>query len=382
MNNIYLQIPLRKPDISKVVLATVTRTTGSTPQKPGSSALFSQFELVTGTVGGGILEGKVQQIARESVVTKESGHYLFKLDNSVPGGEDALCGGKINVLIDSRLDKHIPAFEALQKSAASRIPGILITLVTNIGDEKAVVSRYWSAGDSDLMIPPEFRSRIKPVIDEMISNSLAGDFREIELEPPGEKSSSTLFLESVIPPARLIIAGAGHIGKALARIAIMLDFEITVIDDRPEFANSENIPFADHIITGDIGNNISDIEKGSDTFIVIVTRGHKDDGNALRACIKSDTAYVGMIGSKNKVALMKKEFIKNGWASREEWDKVYTPVGLEINSKTVGEIAVSIAAQLVKVKNERLNGVTAQRNNGAKHGVKSKIPPLKGIKGM
>jgi len=74
MNNIYLQIPLGKPDISDLVLATVTRTAGSTPQKPGSSALFNKFGLVTGTVGGGILEGRVQQIAMESVVTKESGH--------------------------------------------------------------------------------------------------------------------------------------------------------------------------------------------------------------------------------------------------------------------------------------------------------------------
>jgi xanthine dehydrogenase accessory factor len=158
-------------------------------------------------------------------------------------------------------------------------------------------------------------------------------------------------LESVIPPARLIIAGAGHIGKALARIAVLLDFEITVIDDRPEFANSENIPFADHVLTGDIGNTIAAIEKGPDTYIVIVTRGHKDDANALRACIGSEATYLGMIGSKNKIALMKKEFIENGWATREQWDRIYSPVGLEINSKTVGEIAVSIAAQLVKVKN-------------------------------
>jgi xanthine dehydrogenase accessory factor len=351
MNNIYLQIPLRQPDISDMVLATVTRTTGSTPQKPGSSALFNKFGLVTGTVGGGILEGRVQQIARESAVTKESGHYLFRLDNSQPEGEDALCGGKISVLIDPNLDKHINVFEALRKSVGSRIPGVLVSLVTSTEGENALVSRFWSAGGSGSLIPPELRSRIKPEINEMISALDPGDFREIDLSSPGEKSSSTLFLESVIPPARLIIAGAGHIGKALARIAVLLDFEITVIDDRPEFANSENIPFADHVLTGDIGNIIAAIEKGPDTYIVIVTRGHKDDANALRACIGSEAAYLGMIGSKNKIALMKNEFIENGWATREQWDRIYSPVGLEINSKTVGEIAVSIAAQLVKVKN-------------------------------
>jgi xanthine dehydrogenase accessory factor len=353
MNNIYLQIPLRKPDISEVVLATVTKTTGSTPQKPGSSALFNQFELVTGTVGGGILEGKVQQIARESVVTKESGHYLFDLNSSHPEGEDALCGGKINVLIDSRLDKHIAAFEALQKSAELRIPGVLVTLVTVLEDEKATVSRYWCTGDSYSMLPAEYSSKISPGIDRILSDTILGEFREIELAGPQEKPSSIVFLEPVIPAPRLFIAGAGHIGKALAKIAAMLDFEITVIDDRPEFANMENIPSADHIITDEIGKTIDTIEKGPDTYIVIVTRGHRDDAAVLQACIRSDAAYVGMIGSRNKVALMKKDFIKKGLATKEQWDRIYSPVGLEINSQTVGEIAVSIAAQLVKVRNAK-----------------------------
>ena len=353
MNNIYLQIPLRKPDISEVVLATVTKTTGSTPQKPGSSALFNQFELVTGTVGGGILEGRVQQIARESVVTKESGHYLFKLNNSLSDGEDALCGGKISVLIDSRLDKNLFAFEALQQSAESRIPGILVTLITALEDEKVSVSRYWVIDESAPGIPPEFSSKIGPGISEMLTRQKAGEFREIEISSPGEKPCSIAFLESVIPAPRLIIAGAGHIGKALAQIAGMLDFDITVIDDRPEFANSENISSADHIIAGEIGSTIEGIEKGADIYFVIVTRGHRDDATALQACINSDAAYIGMIGSRTKVALMKKEFIKNGWATREQWERIYSPVGLEINSQTVGEIAVSIAAQLVKVKNDK-----------------------------
>ena len=109
----------------------------------------------------------------------------------------------------------------------------------------------------------------------------------------------------------------------------MLGFEITVIDDRPEFANAENIPFANHIVVDDIGKAISRMDKSRDTFIVIVTRGHKDDGDALRACIDSDAAYIGMIGSKSKVALKRREFIEKGWATPEQWDKIHAPVGVE-----------------------------------------------------
>jgi xanthine dehydrogenase accessory factor len=133
----------------------------------------------------------------------------------------------------------------------------------------------------------------------------------------------------------------------------MLDFEITIIDDRAEFANASNIPLANHIIIDNIGKAIDMIEKGKDTYIVIVTRGHRDDGDALKACIGSGAAYIGMIGSKNKVELMRGEFIGNRWASEEQWNKIFAPVGIDIKSKTVEEIAVSIGAQLVKVKNER-----------------------------
>lgn len=353
MKNIYLQIPLEKPDNSNLVLATVTRTEGSTPQKPGSSALFNQSGLIAGTIGGGILEGKVQKIAQESLFSKKPGHYIFRLDNSVSEGEDALCGGKISVLIDPGLSGHIPVFEALRKSSEARIPGVLITYITKDDSDKMSIDRYWTTDFERELIPAELKPVIIPEISILISDSDSYDFRELKLPEQGDEPSRLLFLEPVIPPPRLIIAGAGHIGKALSQIASMLDFEITVIDDRSEFANSENIPYANQVITGDIGNAISQVEKGNDTYIVIVTRGHKDDTDALKACIGSGAAYIGMIGSKNKINLMCREFISNSWATQNQWDKVFAPIGLEIKSKTVEEIAVSIAAQLVKVKNDK-----------------------------
>jgi xanthine dehydrogenase accessory factor len=355
MKSIYLQIPFNTPDVSNMVLATVTRTEGSTPQKPGSSALFNRSRLIAGTIGGGVLEGRVQQIAKESLLLKKPVHYTFRLDNSISDGEDALCGGKISILIDPGLSGHISAFEALRKSCEARTPGVLITLVTKRESDKVLINRYWTTDHDRDLIPPELKPVVIPEISSLVSGSDSYDFKELKLPDQGDEPSRLLFLEPVIPPPRLIIAGAGHIGKALSQIAGMLDFEITVIDDRSEFANSENIPHANLIITGDIGNAISQIEKGNDTYIVIVTRGHRDDGNALKACIGSGAAYIGMIGSKNKIALMHKEFISNGWATQSQWDKIFAPIGLDIKSKTVEEIAVSIAAQLVKVKNDKNN---------------------------
>ncbi|TFG40964.1 MAG: XdhC/CoxI family protein, partial [Bacteroidia bacterium] len=353
MKNIYLQIPLNKPDIPDLAIATVIRTEGSTPQKPGSSAIFNRSGLVAGTVGGGVLEGKVQMIAMESLETKEPVHQIFRLDTSVSDGEDALCGGRINILIDPEIVRHKHVFEALAKSSKSRIPGVLLTFVTDKGDNKILIKRYWATNSDRSLIPDELKPLVEPEISSLISGNDSYDFRELKIQQYEKESSHLLFLEPIIPSPRLLIAGAGHISKALSQIGSMLDFEVTVIDDRSEFANSENIPFANHIINGDIGDAMEKIEKGDDTYIVIVTRGHREDGRALRACIGSDAAYIGMIGSKTKIALMHREFIENRWATEEQWERIFAPIGLDIRSKTVEEIAVSIAAQLIQVKNNR-----------------------------
>jgi xanthine dehydrogenase accessory factor len=353
MKNIYLQIPVGTPDISNMVLATVTGTEGSTPQKPGSSALFNKSGLVAGTIGGGVLEGRVQEIALGSIDKKEPVYRTFRLDTTVSEGEDALCGGKISILVDPDLVRHKHVFEALRKSAGERIPGVMITIVRNLGNENILIDRYWTTDGDRSLIPAELKPLVEPEIKGLISGIDSYDLKELKIQQKEENPSHLLLLEPVIPSPRLIIAGAGHIGRALSLIGSMLDFEVTIIDDRPEFANSDNIPSANHIIAGDIGDSIQNMEKGENAYFVIVTRGHRDDGKALKACIGSDAAYIGMIGSKTKVALMHREFINNGWATEEQWEKIFAPIGLDIRSKTVEEIAVSIAAQIVQIKNKR-----------------------------
>jgi xanthine dehydrogenase accessory factor len=174
----------------------------------------------------------------------------------------------------------------------------------------------------------------------------------IDIAPAGGPGPApwNAYLESIKPLPKLLIAGGGHVGKALSHLGALLDFEVTVIDDREAFACSENIPDADHFMHGDIGSSMQSVNPGPDHYIVIVTRGHLRDSEALKACIGSPAAYVGMIGSRNKVAVMKEKFLEAGWATVEQWGKVHTPIGLPIGSKTVQEIAVSIAAELVQAR--------------------------------
>jgi xanthine dehydrogenase accessory factor len=351
MKNIYLHIPDRYSIDSGLVLATVTRTSGSTPQKPGSSALFGKNGLLYGTVGGGIVESKIQNISIEALATKKSGHFHFNLANDISNKEDAICGGQISVLVDASLSKNLGVFEQARQSLARRVAGVMITRVSGSDEKEVRIDRFWISEDAKPSLSEAFMLKIEPLVKTLLKVNNPNGFTETEFKETADKPATLIFLEPVFPAPHLVIAGAGHIGRTMTHLGSMLGFEVTVIDDRPELANKDNLPEASHIIAGDIGEAMKDIKKDKNTYVIIVTRGHKDDAEALRPCIGKGLAYTGMIGSKKKISAMRLNFIENGWATPEQWDSVYAPIGLEIKSQSVEEIAVSIAAQLVLVKN-------------------------------
>ena len=350
MGNIYLQLPDSIADLSDCVLATITVASGSTPGKPGSSALFNRSGLLSGTVGGGILEARVQEMALGALDSRAPLYGIFTLDSTSAGGEDALCGGNAEILIDPDLARNKSVFDSLKRSLKEKKAGILVTVVRSGNSRILQAERYWFVPGADNKMPPEILESISPVAEEMIS---VPGFRRIKIPGGSVSTLSEVLAESVVPMQKLIIAGAGHIGKALSQLGFLLDFEVTVIDDRSDYASKDNLPYADIVINADIGSTLEKIDKDGETYIVIVTRGHRDDGNALRACIGSEAAYIGMIGSRTKVATMKRDFIGNGMATEEQWGRIFAPIGIDINSQTVQEIAVSIAAQLIMIRNTR-----------------------------
>ena len=353
MNNIYKLIAEKQAGNYPLVLATVIETHGSTPQKHGSSALFCPEGLLEGTVGGGVLEGKVQHLSKKALKSKESGTYHFNLDNDISVKHDAICGGKATILIDASPEKHISVFARIEKSINSMIPGVLVTIFNPTEKATNKIDRFWLTRGKKSNLPDQYSDLINEEAEKLLSALNADAFVKLDLVSKGKVKSAFALLEPLFPPSQLIIAGAGHIGKAVAHLGKLLGFEVTVIDDRSEYANKANIPDADHLIVEDIGKAIRDLRKNSDAYVVIVTRGHYDDAKALKSCINSDAAYVGMIGSKNKIAQMRRNFVQKGWATEEQWSAIHAPIGLEIMSQTVEEIAVSIAAELVLERNKR-----------------------------
>ncbi len=353
MKNIYFQLADAGNSLSGLVLATVTTVRGSTPQKPGSSAIFAGGRLIGGTIGGGIIESRIALYASSCYEGKESALLTFHLDKETNNPEEAVCGGIITILVDGDPLANMQAYREMEQGIRAGQPGVLVTRVVPWNDTQVLIKRCWATGHCDLQLPGNEMQRIKQEVNSILLSGNRSDYRQLDIAIPGEQEMVKVFLEPVFPPQHLIIAGAGHVGRAVSHQGKLLGFEVTVIDDRVEYANSINLPDADNIVVRDIGQAIQELPKDRDTYIVIVTRGHSHDADALRPCIGSQAAYVGMMGSRIKVAKMHEEFIAKGWATEEQWNSICTPVGIEIGSVTVEEIAVSIAAQLIKYRGNR-----------------------------
>jgi xanthine dehydrogenase accessory factor len=278
-----------------VALCAVVATRGSAPQEPGALLLVDQTMNSAGTLGGGCVEAEVRKRAFELLRAGRSAVLTFQLDHDFGWDDGLICGGSMDVAVlpVQRPDDTV----AFRRAVAHMSAGEAVTIPFRVMREDRLV---------------EFRLNI-------------------EAEPT------------------LLIAGAGHVGTALARLAVDLEFKVVVVDDRADFANSRLLPPPIKPIAADIEQTLRDYPINAGTYVVIVTRGHKRDEQALAAVIDSPAKYLGMIGSKRKIKAVFGD-LESAGVSPKLLERVHSPIGLKINAVTVPEIAVSIAAELIAVR--------------------------------
>lgn len=158
-----------------------------------------------------------------------------------------------------------------------------------------------------------------------------------------------IFIEPVLPTPLLYIFGAGHVGHELSKAASRAGFDVIVTDDRETYANRERFPEAGQIVAKDFDEALAGIAPGESSYIVIVTRGHRDDMRVLRWAVQTEARYIGMVGSKRKAITVFRELVKEG-LKPELFDRVHSPVGLDIGAITPEEIAVAIVAELIGIR--------------------------------
>jgi xanthine dehydrogenase accessory factor len=320
-------------------VATVLRAEGSTPMPAGAKAVIAADGTIHGTVGGGAVEAEAQRTALKAVRSGKPVVFDFDLHGPGPQEPAPICGGFMQVLVDPAAAASRAHFQRAAEVLARRERGLWLTTLRQQGDLQATVHFISEADVSGHVGLPDVKS---------LSDCLTKE--EPKLVSSADEERMEVFVEPLIPRPVLLIVGGGHVGQAVAAQASLLGFEITVIEDRPEFADARLFPPGTHARCGNVADEVAAFAIGSDTFIVIVTRGHQQDAAALRACIHRPAAYLGMIGSRRKVPLLRRQFIEAGWATAEEFDRVYAPIGLDIGAVTVPEIAASIVAQMVAVR--------------------------------
>ncbi|MCX7618284.1 XdhC family protein [Tepidiforma sp.] len=174
-------------------------------------------------------------------------------------------------------------------------------------------------------------------------------FLEGTLRERSAEGVPAVYLEVVAARPTFLVVGAGHIGRALARLASFLSYRVAVLDDRPDYADPQLIPEADEVICGDFEAELERFPIGPGTTIVLVTRGHKQDELSLRTCLGRGAAYLGMIGSRRRTTAVLDHLRAEGFPEHE-LDRVRTPIGLDIGAETPEEIAVSIIAEVILLR--------------------------------
>lgn len=292
-----------------VVIATVTKVQGSVPREVGAKMMVSS-DRIFGTIGGGAGEAKVIQQARIVLETGEKQFVDIDLTGALQRETQGICGGKMQVWLE-----HWSG-----EAAIALVQHILHLL--NSGQTAKLVTPF-NAACPYIVHPSEFAP-------------LNG------------------FVETLQPPPTLLIIGAGHVGKPLAKVAHLIGFEVMVQDDRLEWANSQRYPDAAGIFNDSIVQVVEQFADYSNLYVALVTRGYQYDLAALESLLKRDVAcsYIGMIGSEKRVQQVYQALEKMG-VPESEWRSIYAPIGLEIGALTPEEIAVSIAAELILVRRGR-----------------------------
>lgn len=285
----------------RIALCAIVATRGSTPQPAGVLVCVDEAANVVGTLGGGCVEADVRRRAHQQL-SKPHGELLtFKLDDDFGYDDGMICGGQMDIAVCPIAPSH------------------------DIGPYRDALAALKTG---EAVVPIRIRSNDQDVV------------YRIHIEPA----------------PRLFIAGAGHISRVIANLAVSLGFDVHVIDDRADYANENRFPPPTQTHVGDIASVLLEQPIDTSAYVVIVTRGHKHDEAALEAVLDSRAKYIGMIGSRRKIKVIFDDLKRKG-ASEDSLAGVHAPIGLDIGAVTSHEIGVSIMAQLIQVRRK-----TRQKN--------------------
>lgn len=314
------------------VVCRVVGAVGSAPRNAGAQMLVFPEGDIEFTLGGGALEGRV---IREAVLAGPEGPPRVQAYHL--GDLGMHCGGIVHVAFEPARPEDLPFYRRAAALCARRVP---FWAVYGLEGEAPLPKALFPEGKAPWG-PDAFLSRAGQAV------------RALEAEDGRAASREDVFVQRVLPPLRLLIFGAGHVGAKLAEVAAATGiFTVEVVDDRPAFADPEKLSGAEtvHLAPENYAGELP--LPDARTFVAVITRCHATDQAVVRTLIRSGRpcAYLGMIGSVPKRVKLFKQLADEG-LPRQALEAVFSPMGLPIGGKSPGEIAISILAEMIRQKN-------------------------------
>ena len=315
-----------------LVLVTVIASSGATPRGAGARMLVGEQGRICGTIGGGAVEYRSEQIAAKVLAEETSLGHDFTLTKDDVQNLGMICGGACNVFFH-----YIPAGDThtitlCGKAEEEFKKGSDLWLLTDVGENGQMGLytedlRFWG-----ITVPDNLSLSRHP------------------------ERTGNIFAEQINSSGKVYIFGGGHVAQELVPVLAHVGFRCIVMDDRAEFTKPELFPGAEAVICGDLRNIADYITVGSEDYVCVMTRGHSHDTVVQAQVLRCRPTYCGVIGSPHKAAGVRRTLKEEYGLLEEELDLVTTPIGLNIKGETPAEIAISIAAQMILHRAER-NGL-------------------------
>jgi len=338
----------------RAALATITRVRGSTYRREGARLLIQEDGRMTGSISGGCLEGDVAEAAREVMQTGQSRLLSYDLtaDDDAVWGLGLGCNGAIDVLVEPVAGKEGEDLVALlHDSIEHRRTAALATVVVAPPGGPAVGSRIFvpeEGAPRGSLATPALDARVIGLARRQIE---AAEATTTAVEMPG--GTGEVFIEVVVPPLPLLVCGAGHDALPLVRLAHEQGWWVMVADSRPAFATPDRFPEADEVILAEDHEVAAKAPIDRHTFAVVMTHNFLHDLAILRGLLKTPARYIGLLGPRARTDKLLAELAKEGAVDETQRARLYGPVGVDIGADSPEEIALSILAEILAVRNGR-----------------------------
>ena len=331
------------------VLATILSHLGSTPRTSGTKMIVRQDGSIAGTIGGGLVEAEVMKSAVPIFETGIPQLRLFDLTASKTAGSmDMICGGRMKVLLE--LIEPTPLnTEIFSTQLDGIIQGrkmLMAMTLPSADSPPADIERCLIAGDGSVIGTCNIDDDVLMKIWHKAGKARSSKLLNIK--------DVKYLAEPIFVPGTVYLFGAGHVSKEVALQTRRVGFRTVVFDDREEFANRKRFGFADDVrVTPEFQDVFGGLEVDSDSYVVIVTRGHVHDKTVLAQALRTRAGYIGMIGSRTKRDAIYRMLLEKGY-SPNDLKRIYSPIGLSIGAETTEEIAISIVSELIKTRAEKM----------------------------